>query len=83
MEPKSDEYRHAVAVLQRLADVLVDTIREAADTPLGGVPCGTLYSVLRGTKLTMDASTFEHFIEQLVAAGRITHEHHLCKAVPN
>jgi hypothetical protein len=32
--------------------------------------------------MRMDARTFEAFIDTLVKAGRITHENHLCKAVP-
>lgn len=77
---------YTLDLLRKFDDVVVSAIRESAESPLGGIPCGTLYTVLMSTRMCAQwsAADFEHYIDGLVRSGRITHSPmHLLKAVPD
>lgn len=84
---ESEQYAHARTILERFDSMVVDAIREAADSPLGGIPCSTLWMVLTSsTKLcsSWSAEDFEQYVAGLVRSGKVIHEKtHLLRAIPN
>jgi hypothetical protein len=63
-----DDKERAILIIKALADAIVETLVEAENSSLGGIPTGHLYAVLMGQ---VSLNTFQAIMNALERSGRV------------